>query len=782
MNLLFVLLLSLVTIALSQNGADFSADYEITSSLVSGVLRGRLHYSTSQKSVLFIQEDGYKDLSVYSTDSNARMRYYDCASGCQIEAIAADNIFPNFLHSNTDNCDSSPTNGCFECSRSDSSNVIGVCVADLSSNEVVSISYNDGGEDKTIKLSNRGALTSNSVFTVPDQCELNCRAVLDIVLVIDESNSIDGNYNPDLTPPVNSGEWKLQREFAIDFVNSFEIASDKIHMGLVQFSKGSRKVMPAPHIISNSGTFNNVIQGLTKNLCGSDPRNWNSNRGCRGQTWTGHGLIDAINILEDTSGARALRANVGKVIVIITDGKSYYGGSSSFTYDGQTFAHPQGWIDYVKGKDITIISVGVGSGVDQAQLEAFSSVGADGNPLVFLAANFDSLSARDLILSLGHSVCVADGTPAACQGRCQGSCQCGECKCPTSCDTNDVCLTGSCSANSLRGGCVYEDVDCDEGNACKVYSCDSVAGCQQADLNCDDGNPCTIDDCDPDRGCTHIPVVCSTDFCTNSTCNLQTGDCSAPTVSTVCQSDNLCTVSDCTSGTCVFTFTSECDLGDACMAYGCDPDTGCTAAPLACDDGNECTDTSCLDGNCLLAPIDCDDNNDCTVDTCDTATGCVHTPVDCDDGLICTVDTCEENGGCRNDPIECPSTNADGCIVGACDPFDGCKDVERDCSLEVPDDELINCTISLCTEGECSFGQTEVCQNSELLIAAVATGSVVVIILIVAGIVACLGTTAGVTYGTIQVVNPELFQGSGIYEADTTVKNSGIYQGDQTPR
>jgi hypothetical protein len=50
-------------------------------------------------------------------------------------------------------------------------------------------------------------------------------------------------------------------------------------------------------------------------------------------------------------------------------------------------------------------------------------------------------------------------------------------------------------------GCVYQPVDCDDGNACTNDWCDPQSGCMHEDVDCEDGNECTDCRCEPDVGC-----------------------------------------------------------------------------------------------------------------------------------------------------------------------------------------------------------------------------------------------------------------------------------------
>ena len=76
----------------------------------------------------------------------------------------------------------------------------------------------------------------------------------------------------------------------------------------------------------------------------------------------------------------------------------------------------------------------------------------------------------------------------------------------TTCSTT-ACLTGeTCDANGTCGG--GTTLDCDDGNACTVDSCDAVLGCQNVNddtLVPDDGVACTVDSCSSGLA-SHVPT------------------------------------------------------------------------------------------------------------------------------------------------------------------------------------------------------------------------------------------------------------------------------------
>ena len=62
----------------------------------------------------------------------------------------------------------------------------------------------------------------------------------------------------------------------------------------------------------------------------------------------------------------------------------------------------------------------------------------------------------------------------------------------------------------LAGACVFDDLICDDGNACTLDSCDSSpgGGCVYAPNPCDDNDPCTTDSCDAlTQECENVPFA-----------------------------------------------------------------------------------------------------------------------------------------------------------------------------------------------------------------------------------------------------------------------------------
>ena len=129
-------------------------------------------------------------------------------------------------------------------------------------------------------------------------------------------------------------------------------------------------------------------------------------------------------------------------------------------------------------------------------------------------------------------------------------------------------------------------VDCDDGLACTVDTCDEALGCVHAptDESCDDGDPCTADTCTVSEGCAHAPLPNDTP----------------------CPDDDVCDGAEtCQGGQCTAGWPLACDDGDACNGEeACDPAFGCSAGP----------------------PLDCISADPCQIGRCDPQGGCQFDP------------------------------------------------------------------------------------------------------------------------------------------------------------
>ena len=355
-------------------------------------------------------------------------------------------------------------------------------------------------------------------------------------------------------------------------------------------------------------------------------------------------------------------------------------------------------------------------------------------------------------------------------------CQAGA---PPDCNDGIGCTVDSCNEPATTCDNIPDDGACQDGDVCDgTESCDAALGCQEGPtLDCDDGNACTVDSCDGIGGCLHTPVADGTS----------------------CADGDACTTDDtCQSGTCTGGAPPACDDGLFCNgAEGCDPGTGCTAGTAPeCDDGVGCTvdacdenadacghatdDAACDNGlfcdgtetcddaaGCQAgAAPDCSDGIECTLDacseaddtcshdanddrcsdgdvcngaeTCDAAAGCqAGTAPDCDDGTVCTTDTCDAAAGCSNDPVANGSACADGdacngaetcqagictdatpllcddgnaCTSDSCDAVLGCQQDAVADGTPCLDQDLCNGS-ELCLTGTCTLGTALACDD-----------------------------------------------------------------------
>lgn len=220
-------------------------------------------------------------------------------------------------------------------------------------------------------------------------------------------------------------------------------------------------------------------------------------------------------------------------------------------------------------------------------------------------------------------------------------------KCPSNCQTDNPCKSGSC----VDGSCKYEDTN--EGGRC-----DDRSGCGEA-------------------------------ICESGSCNFSSKEAD----DTPCDDRNACTEVDvCKDGACVGAPELDCDDGNDCTEDECDPATGCVNWP---QDGTGCTPEGggsdcvekyeCVAGTCVDTPKECEqDENPCTESQCQEGEGCVEENIN-------------ELGSCEND-AECGEYI---CEEGACVPDDGqagTDDTECDDEDECTDPDE-------CTDGQCT-GET----------------------------------------------------------------------------
>ena len=295
---------------------------------------------------------------------------------------------------------------------------------------------------------------------------------------------------------------------------------------------------------------------------------------------------------------------------------------------------------------------------------------------------------------------------------------------PTLCASKTgACTLGVCD---LQNGCVAVPSDvtttCNsDGNVCTLEHCGNKTGACEATaatLNCDDGVACTLDSCDPASGCSHVTQSASCDdgnVCTADVCDAKL-DCQHSAVGGSCAlpGDVSCSADTCVAGACqAGAVASTCIIGGACVASGaltaegcqvCDPGKGLfawtnSADGTACSDGkschvNQCASGSCnhglaggwceIGGACQLASAAKSDNA-CLVCKPATATGdwspANSGTICASDGIACTTDQCDAAGTCQHAPTDslCAAT-PDTCSVPLCKPSDSGADPATGCA------------------------------------------------------------------------------------------------------
>ncbi len=227
------------------------------------------------------------------------------------------------------------------------------------------------------------------------------------------------------------------------------------------------------------------------------------------------------------------------------------------------------------------------------------------------------------------------------------------------------------------------DIDCDDGLACTMDSCDEEHCVYAAsDAACADTEACTDDRCVLGTGCTHTPnsamcndgVFCNGfDQCSAGACSTHTGDSCAPP--TVCdEATDRCrgcvTTADCSGET--FGPWGGCTFADSCVESGTRSrarrtevcmDNVCVPTDTTVSEGcpRETDGTSCGMGSCG-GWGSCSFGDDCIESGTQSRT---CTDLACGDG-VCRTSMRTESMGCPRE------TDGNGCGGPTCDPYGAC--------------------------------------------------------------------------------------------------------------
>eukprot|EP01091_Cochliopodium_minus_P000003 TRINITY_DN0_c0_g2_i2.p1 TRINITY_DN0_c0_g2~~TRINITY_DN0_c0_g2_i2.p1 ORF type:complete len:1609 (+),score=374.09 TRINITY_DN0_c0_g2_i2:29-4828(+) len=446
-----------------------------------------------------------------------------------------------------------------------------------------------------------------------------CFAELDISLIVDESGSI-----------FSANAWNDVQNFVVNLISSLDMAPNAIRVGLSYFSGlGSCQQNWTGTSITYGcnggcsacgGRWQQLTQGVVTDKAGliAIAR---GNTGARGNTCISCGLDIGIKTLN-----YAPKANVGKVIILFTDGAQNTVTGSLST---------QGKRAYDMG--IKVIAVATG-GYRLSDLQAFTDT-------IYTTSSFNQLS--NLISSIITPLCQPLPSIDTCDF-CSGLCSCATtCNCPN-CNDFNACTRENCDIRpppqGTSGSCVSIPVICDDNNPCTVNNCLNATGCDYSTATTKPNNLqdtyCKRYICTNPQGFTLTDLgdtFCpqGNDKCIITYCNTTVGSTSGLTGS--CQTINK------TSTLYPYgsTITYVNSAGQSISTPGCGrPSSTVPCQVFSCNS----TDGSCIASNSAcqcLVDSDCNDGNGCTTDVCDIQNNrCLNTPKDCWSDL--------SNGNCRS--------------------------------------------------------------------------------------------------------------------------------------
>eukprot|EP00727_Mastigamoeba_balamuthi_P005565 m51a1_g1628 hypothetical protein (742) ;mRNA; f:261414-264100 len=577
-----------------------------------------------------------------------------------------------------------------------------------SSGVVSTATYSSGKKVTFTNVVTSSSAYADSVFDYSSWgCpERSCNIILDLILVLDDSGSID------------TASWKSLKSFAIAVGQSFSLSEDATNLGVVLFSTDAEEVFDLTY---DTDLVNESLNNLTHQ---------------GGYTCIGCGLGVAIDMLNRRTATR-LALDPKVVVITVTDG----GNNRAPTgYDASTYLTDN--IAELKSIDNMLSVVVAVKGSDYKKGVTWINKMATNSSYIFTVSGYTAL--MTILDSLITATCE-DYPSSACGTTCEGFCACGECRCPNSCPNDDKCVTSSCSTKSGVTGCHSTAIAYDDSNACTVDACDSTTGISHTTLDCSSSDLCTLGLCDTTTGCYTEPVDCTGNTtCSNYHCDSTTGSCVADA--------NSCCGDDATH--CSNT-TSKCNI-TSCVMSGGEPT--CAGTTQRCSDTNNyCTIDSCNTSAtssstaCVHTTNTCDDSDPCTVDSC-SGSSCVHTDL-CDDGLRCTADYCSassdlKNATCKHVLIDCSDYNY---TVGSGSNWT-CK--EYTCTESGTDLCILETIVSNGTCAKCrNSTSTSRCSSS---LSSAATGAIIGAAAVAGIVVACVAgfmifSTAS-AFGTYKLV------------------------------
>ncbi len=231
-------------------------------------------------------------------------------------------------------------------------------------------------------------------------------------------------------------------------------------------------------------------------------------------------------------------------------------------------------------------------------------------------------------------------------------------------------------------------------------------------LNCDDGNACTLDTCDPVSGCGSgaIGSACLGDSCSKGGC----ADGVCMVAKKDCNDADACTADYCSNGFCLHTplpcQKPACNSNAECGNKVCDL---FTHTCMMCLSDQKCSPATpiCLSGQCTPGTL-CTKASECkgSGQLCDVAAGhCVDclAPSDCTlkPNQTCLAQVCIDKKACGSDN-ECPCAPGVDCSGVCAKDLGFCVkcNIDSDCDAKYTCGADHACHANVCANGACLGG------------------------------------------------------------------------------
>ncbi|XP_065672706.1 uncharacterized protein LOC101240329 isoform X2 [Hydra vulgaris] len=193
----------------------------------------------------------------------------------------------------------------------------------------------------------------------------SCDPIVDVGFIIDSSGSLRDQYHQEI-------------EFLINLAKTFNISKNGAHAGVITFS--SRAVLNIKlNQYYDQEQFEFAIDEIA--YMGYVTR-------------IDLALRKALEMFDEINGARK---NIPQLLFLLTDGEQYAG-------DGVVDENPANVAQLVRDRGIEIIAVGIGSGVNQSELNTITG----STEKVFLAENFDELINKNFLKRIKDGTCLGN--------------------------------------------------------------------------------------------------------------------------------------------------------------------------------------------------------------------------------------------------------------------------------------------------------------------------------------------------------------------------------------